>query len=152
MACILTWIGEFSSPLESLTYIGERKGIQSELLTIPSQRRYVNYFANILAGVKPSSEPLLLRRVIINSIPNFNKNSLINDSNNTHNTNHTNQSLSGCCPYIQIFKCGKLIATAAPLAGTTESLSTSGHRVELKWVNCSEGSVSFNMDTACQVI
>lgn len=101
MACILTWIGEFSSPLEALQYVAERKSISVDFLTIPSQRRYVQYFSNMLDGVKPRSEPLLLRRVIINSIPIFGDNG--GGSGNI-----------GCCPYIQLFKCGKLVATAAP--------------------------------------
>ena len=42
-----------------------------EQITIPSQRRYVQYFSNILDGVRPRSEPLLLRRVIMNTIPTF---------------------------------------------------------------------------------
>ena len=89
VACILTWIGEFSSPMEALQYAAERRGISVEYLTIPSQRRYVQYFSNMLDGVKPRSEPLLLRRVIINSIPIFGDNAG-GDAN------------IGCCPYIQV--------------------------------------------------
>lgn len=33
--------------------------------------RYIQYFNNVMEGVKPGSSPLLLRRVIINSIPVF---------------------------------------------------------------------------------
>ena len=54
-----------------------------------------------ILGVKPRSEPLLLRRVIINSIPIFGENG-------------GGSANIGCCPYIQLFKCGKLVATAAP--------------------------------------
>ena len=67
-ACVLAWLGEFSSPLEALDYISARKKIPVDQLTIPSQRRYVQYFANTLDGVRPSSQPLLLRRIILNTV------------------------------------------------------------------------------------
>ena len=144
VACILTWIGEFASPMEALQYVAERRAISADYLTIPSQRRYVQYFSNMLDGVKPRSEPLLLRRVIINSIPVF-------GDNGGGESNH------GCCPYVQLFKCGKLVATAAPPApNVDDALSSSSgggggqRRLELKWVQSSEGSVSFNVDAAVQ--
>jgi protein-tyrosine phosphatase len=133
MACILTWIGEFSSPMEGLQYVAQRRSISADFLTIPSQRRYVQYFSNMLDGVKPRSEPLLLRRVIINSIPNYAPDS-------------GGENEKGCCPYVQLFKCGKLVATAAPPAGETNGTG----KLELKWINCSEGSVSFTVDSAVQ--
>ena len=45
-------------------------------------------------GVKPRSDPMVLRRMIINTIPNFNGDE------------------GGCRPYIQIFKNGKLLFTS----------------------------------------
>lgn len=111
-------------------------GITADYLTIPSQRRYVQYFSNMLDGVKPRSEPLLLRRVIINTIPNFGDNS--------------KDGVKGCCPYVQLFKCGKLVATAAPPVVENESSGNGGRQVELKWVSSEEGSVSFNVDSAVQ--
>jgi hypothetical protein len=137
MSCILTWIGEFASPMEALQYVAERRAISADLLTIPSQRRYVQYFSNMLDNVKPRPEPLLLRRVIINSIPVFGENG--GGVNNR-----------GCCPYVQLFKCGKLIATAAPPARENDPQSPGGRRLDLKWVRASEGSVSFNMNSAVQ--
>jgi len=137
LACVMTWIGEFSSPVEALQYIAERKGISVEYLTIPSQRRYLQYFSNMLDGVKPRSEPLLLRRIIISSIPIF------GDNNGGEENN-------GCCPYIQLFKCGKLIATAAPTSNELYATNTSQAKLELKWIKASEGSVSFSMDCAVQ--
>lgn len=145
-ACILTWIGEFSSPMEALQYVADRRGISVEYLTIPSQRRYVQYFSNMLDGVKPRSEPLLLRRVIINSIPVFGDNA-------------GGPSNLGCCPYVQLFKGGRLIATAAPPPDPDSSQSsateqfeakTQQQRLQLKWVKASEGSASFQVDCAVQ--
>lgn len=144
VACILTWIGEFSSPIEALQYVADRRGISVDYLTIPSQRRYVQYFSNMLDGVKPRSEPLLLRRVIINSIPIFGDNNL-------------GENNKGCCPYVQLFKNGRLIATAVPHVETDPTgADTPGgekqaqQRISLKWIRASEGSASFNVDIAVQ--
>lgn len=73
-------------------------GILPEYLTIPSQRRYLQYFSNVLDNIQPRPETYLLRRILISSIPIFGK----------------FEDKEGCCPYIQLFKCGKLVATAAP--------------------------------------
>lgn len=136
LACLLTWIGEFSSPAEALQYIADRKRISVDYLAIPSQQRYVQYFSNMLDGVKPRSEHLLLRRVIINSIPNFGS-----DGVNV-----------GCCPYIQLFKNGKLISTACPTSGSSGYSSAGESKSEteklaLKFVNTEHGSISFTVDT-----
>lgn len=134
LACVLAWIGEFSTPLEALRYISDRRSIPVDSLTIPSQRRYLQYFSNMLDRVKPRAEPLLLRRVIINNIPNFNSD--VMDIQN-----------SGCCPYIQLFKNGALIANANPTTQSTAN-SESGpmQKSTLPWINCFEGSASFTVD------
>jgi protein-tyrosine phosphatase len=144
IACILSWIGEFSSPTEALQYAAERRGIGIDFLTIPSQRRYVQYFSNMIDGIKPSSEPLLLRRVIINSIPIFG-----NNGGGPEN--------AGCCPYVQLFKNGRLIATAVPPTDQDKpsqdgpnGSNAAGQRVQLKWIKASEGSASFQVDVAVQ--
>lgn len=135
-ACMLTWIGEFDSPVEALQYIADRRGMSVDHLTIPSQRRYVQYFSNMLDGVKPRSEPLLLRRVIMNSIPVFGTSSAEDPDS------------QGCCPYIQLFKNGKLIATAAPHDDALTNVSR--NQLQLRWALTIEGSVSFTLDCAVQ--
>lgn len=159
ISCVLTWIGEFGSPMEALQYVSDRKSMSLEHLTIPSQRRYVQYFSNMLDGVRPRPEPLLLRRVIMNSIPKFGKFTVVN--------NDKEQIVEGCCPYVQFFKCGKLIATATPptteesdpqslaLGGSVRGseLTQGGNTkksVKLKWINAEEGSVQFPVDCALQ--
>jgi hypothetical protein len=141
IACVLTWIGEFSSPMDALQYVANRRKTTIDNLTIPSQQRYVQYFANMLDGVKPRSEPLLLRRVIINSIPIF-------------GVHGPGQDSPGCCPYIQIFKCGRLVATTVPNGSDGKDRETKDGRaaagLQLKWIDASEGSVSFNVDVAVQ--
>jgi hypothetical protein len=138
IACVLTWIGEFTSPMESLQYIADRRKMTVENLTIPSQRRYVQYFSNMLDGVRPRAEPLLLRRIIINSIPVF----------GTLGEDHPNSE--GCCPYLQLFKNGKLIATAAPCSLSDGTHSDQANKPSLRWINAEEGSMSFTVDVPIQ--
>lgn len=92
-----------------------------ERLTIPSQRRYLSYFASVMEGVRPRSEPLLLRRVIMNTIPTFGKKGGDVDrassgaaatKANDAGEGGADQDALGCCPYIQIFKGGALLFTA----------------------------------------
>lgn len=56
MAAFLCWMGEagFHHPNRALQYMAQCKKIDLENLTIPSQRRYVGYFTNMLDGVRPS--------------------------------------------------------------------------------------------------
>ena len=63
----------------------------------------------------------------------------------------------GCCPYIQLFKGGKLICTATPpdadSTGGGSSISNNkgvAGKLQLKWVKASEGCVSFTVDCAVQ--
>jgi protein-tyrosine phosphatase len=144
-ACVLAWNGEFSTPLEALEYVAQRRNVAVDTLTIPSQRRYVTYFSNIMDGVKPSSEPLFLRRIIMNTIPVF-------------GDNGGGEANEGCCPYVQLFKGGKLIATAVAVGeergmeatNKKESMTNQSQKLQLRWVRSSEMSVSFNVDCAVQ--
>lgn len=112
--------GEFSTPSEALLCVASCKGIPMERLTIPSQRRYLSYFASVMEGVRPRSEPLLLRRVIMNTIPTFGKKGDGSDAAGAGNSAASSGEADGsdkgealgCCPYIQIFKGGALIFTA----------------------------------------
>lgn len=78
LSCFLCWMGEcgFNDPIGALEYIAQCKrcggGNTSngvEELTIPSQRRYLSYFSNMLDGVRPNQPPLLLRRIIMSEAP-----------------------------------------------------------------------------------
>lgn len=71
LAALLCWIGEagFTNVQDALEYIAKCKKLTAEQLTIPSQRRYVKYFANMLDGVRPSQPPILLKRVIMSEAP-----------------------------------------------------------------------------------
>eukprot|EP01031_Cornospumella_fuschlensis_P029186 gene29185-35224_t len=145
LACLLAWLGEADSPSQALTYIASRRYTTVEYLTIPSQRRYLQYFSNLLDGVKPSPQRLRLRRVIISPIPPIGE--------------HPVTGEKGFCPYVQLFKNGKLIASAAPSCenptnnssgGTSSTASSTPQLSELRWIGVGEGSVSFKMDLALQ--
>ena len=73
LAAFLCWIGEagFQSGNihQALAYIADCKQLTPEELTIPSQRRYADYFKNMLDGVRPSQPPLLLKRIIMSEAP-----------------------------------------------------------------------------------
>lgn len=71
VAAFLCWMGEagFRDVHRALEYIAKCKRCPVEDLTIPSQRRYIQYFANMLDGVRPSQPPLMLKRIILSEAP-----------------------------------------------------------------------------------
>ena len=71
VAAFLCWMGEagFRDVHQALDYIAKCKRCPTNDLTIPSQRRYVQYFANMLDGVRPSQPPLVLKRIIMSEAP-----------------------------------------------------------------------------------
>ena len=105
LAAFLAWDGALGSPMEALDFVAERRRIDVDRLTTPSQRRYLQYFSNMLDGVKPRSEPLLLRRVIMNTVPLFGA--------PRDDAAEASAGNLGCCPYLQLFRGGKLIFTTA---------------------------------------
>lgn len=151
VACYLVWIGMFESATEALDFVCSKRSISVEKMTIPSQRRYLQYFSNIMEGLKPNPMPLLLRRVIINKIPIFATRKRLECANATKNLEGESSSTDnelveatdeGCSPFLQIFRCGKIIFTTA----WNEEESEKG----VPWVNESDGSASFNIDCMLQ--
>jgi tensin len=73
LACFLCWTGEAGftrDPMKALEYIALCKRYDSvDKLTIPSQRRYIGYFSNMLDGVRPHQPPLTLKRIIMSEAP-----------------------------------------------------------------------------------
>jgi tensin len=71
LAAFLCWTGEagFNDVNVALEYIARCKRVAVEALTIPSQVRYISYFANMLDGVRPSQPPLMLKRIIMSDAP-----------------------------------------------------------------------------------
>lgn len=75
VSCFLAWCGYFQTAEGALDYVCDKKGGNRMNLLIPSQRRYVQYFDKILDGIRPSSVPLRLKRVIIMGKPTLADNS-----------------------------------------------------------------------------
>ena len=182
LACVLTWLGEFSSPSEALQYIADRRNIAVDFLTIPSQRRYVQYFSNMLDGVRPQPHHLLLRRAIMNDVPAFVQQREVLSGGKGPDGGNLRETVEepGCCPYVQLFKNGKMIATAVPVnhdertrtlqvasrdqllqqrqedaSGGKEEIGNTPAKLqkpklELKWVPTSEGTATFSLDCAVQ--
>ena len=133
IACVLSWIGEFESPVDALQHVALKRRCREERLVIPSQRRYVQYFTSVMDGVKPRAEPVVLKRVIVNTIPTFFKNSAVKDTLREHEN-----SCDGCRPYLQVFKNGKLLFSSTWRGGQGTD--------DLQAYYTSDGVFSFNVD------
>jgi hypothetical protein len=77
LAAFLCWMAEAGFEKTNMTmalqYIAQCKKINVEELTIPSQRRYSQYFTNMLEGIRPSQPPLVLKRIIMSEAPHVSK-------------------------------------------------------------------------------
>lgn len=120
LAAFLCWTGEagFHDPNTAIEYIAQCKCLDVDNLTIPSQRRYMTYFANMLDAVRPSQPPLLLTRIVMSEAPKF---GIQPKSTNTGKEGRTNEEPLGCVPYIQIFKAGNLVFETSHLASYVPS-------------------------------
>mmetsp|Transcript_46 Transcript_46/g.65 ORF Transcript_46/g.65 Transcript_46/m.65 type:complete len:690 (+) Transcript_46:1-2070(+) len=160
LACLMAWLCEINNPMEALHFIAEAKCLPIEKLTIPSQKRYIQYFSNMLDGVRPRSEPLLVRRCIMNTIPKFSSRSGAQIRNGQDVSEYPTEL--GCCPYLQLFKGGHLIFTttwkqptdkkqAQGQVGVPKEFGSQGDgTITLPWAGGSDGSVAFPVDTVVQ--
>jgi len=151
LAAFLCWMGEagFGDVNDALAYIAKCKQMRPDDLTIPSQRRYASYFNNMLDGVRPSQTPLMLKRIIMSEAPKFAKGPLKDtvqmEQNGYGNISEVGEEqLMGCAPYLQIFKGGKLLQTAAA------SLHVQQSEEELPFVQVMDGTVPFNVKQVVQ--
>lgn len=142
LAAFLCWTGEagFHDPNSALEYIAKCKRLSVETLTIPSQRRYTNYFTNMLDGVRPSQPPLLLKRIIMSEAPKFGKRPPPLEGAPASDK----PDELGCSPYLQIFKAGNLVFT------TAAAMSYSQSENDLPFCCPSDGPISFNVETIVQ--
>ena len=149
IAAFLCWTGEcgFLTMNDALAYIASCKRYDVNALTIPSQRRYLNYVSNMLDGVRPHRPPVILKRVIMSDAPSFENIplteavdfimkkdgpsfepiSIASETNDDLNEINSPQSLNlkGCAPYLQIFKSGKLLYTSCLSQGAGKIKSDS---------------------------
>lgn len=148
MAAFLCWMGEAGfddDPNKALEYIAHCKRISPEVLTIPSQRRYISYFKNMMDGVRPNQPPILLKRIIMSEAPKFGRIKKQTLENSTELTDPTGDSGElGCSPYLQVFKAGKLMVT------TAASKSYNQSKDDLPFCVPSDGSITFPVETIVQ--
>jgi len=73
LAAFLCWMAEAGFEQTKMTtalqYVAQCKKMSVQELTIPSQRRYAQYFTNMLEGIKPQQPPLVLKRIIMSEAP-----------------------------------------------------------------------------------
>lgn len=70
IACYLAWSGHAGmTPRQALEFACEKKGVKPLEATIPSQRRYCDYFALALEGIRPRPEPIVLRSCRVRGVP-----------------------------------------------------------------------------------
>jgi len=166
VAAFLCWIGEAgfgdsgekSPTRRALEYISKCKNIKGgmDVLTIPSQRRYMNYFENMMDEIRPSQPPLLLKRIIMSEAPKFGK--CPKSHNNTKEEEERRRGQVGCAPYIQIFKAGKLVFTTTARTNPRSSLSgiastkneSTDDNDDLPFVLSTDGSITFPIETIVQ--
>jgi len=78
LAAFLCWMAEAgfekTNMTSALQYIAQCKKMSVDELTIPSQRRYAQYFTNMLEGIRPSQPPLVLKRIIMSEAPHVSTN------------------------------------------------------------------------------
>ena len=67
-ACVMTWMGWSSSPMEALALCLSRRNLPESVMC-PSQMRYLQYFDNLLQNVRPSADALQLTSVTVAHLP-----------------------------------------------------------------------------------
>lgn len=150
VAAFLCWMGEagFRDVHQALDYIAKCKRCPIDELTIPSQRRYIQYFANMLDGVRPSQPPLMLKRIILSEAPRFAKgpprDNLPPPPDDAGEDYNPDNLLMGCAPYLQIFKAGQLVFT------TAASLHYNQTKEELPFCQVADGTISFHVENVVQ--
>lgn len=142
VAAFLCWMGEAGfgdSMTAALAYIaqckqqGQKNNMTVDELTIPSQRRYASYFSNMLDGVRPSQPPVTLQRILLSHAPRMSE----------RVDPGTGRIVTGCVPYLQLFKAGELLCTTTPSSDSTQRTAS-----EVPF--CTSGTLRFDIDLVIQ--
>ena len=91
----------------ALARVSAAKRVDGAALTIPSQRRYLGYFARSLSGMRPRSRGVVLQRIMMHTIPGFEHRSA------------DGRVESGCRPFVQILQGGRSVLWTS-LSGAQE--------------------------------
>ena len=93
-AAILLWLDPECDTAAALEAVAERQQSSAAELTLPSQRRYFNYFACVANGIVPETSPLRLVAVRVRGAPAF--------------VTESSSGEEGCRSYFQIVQNGKV--------------------------------------------
>eukprot|EP01138_Halocafeteria_seosinensis_P005583 gb/GECG01005706.1/.p1 GENE.gb/GECG01005706.1/~~gb/GECG01005706.1/.p1 ORF type:complete len:661 (+),score=112.01 gb/GECG01005706.1/:1-1983(+) len=151
LAALLTWMQRFANPMRALEYVCTKRQLDPDTAINPSQKRYLQYFMYMYEGVKPRSEPMVLRRVIMNGIPTFEdvpQSTRVpmtqDEEDEEYQAEGTGSTKAGCRPLLQIFRNGQLLFSSAwkLKEEQQEEFGTS----KLVWCSEEEGSMRFPVD------
>jgi len=150
LSCLFAWAQvDWGDDIQDADEINEeflcdlrRLNVNSALL--PSQKRYLGYFSNILDGIRPRAEPVMLKRVIVNK----------GVADIMSDEDKEKYNLRGCRPYLQLYKDGKMLFTTiwqdAQLSNGTRIYTNSENcegedtGIENPYNSISDDSFSFN--------
>mmetsp|Transcript_22115 Transcript_22115/g.32964 ORF Transcript_22115/g.32964 Transcript_22115/m.32964 type:complete len:569 (-) Transcript_22115:87-1793(-) len=69
IASYLLWIGRYKTAKKAISIVADKRRIPQSRLIIPSQLRYLAYFARVMEGVELNQSPLKLTSIRTNSMP-----------------------------------------------------------------------------------
>jgi hypothetical protein len=127
IAAYLLYTGLFNSAQDAMNYFALRRSLNSWGITGPSQKRYIQYFADVIQKrIIPRSNPVMLKMIIMHTIPEF----------------AITPMRPGICPVLQLF-------SIAPEGGPGRMLYSSqeGHEGEdLRSFPTSDRSLAFHVN------
>jgi hypothetical protein len=115
IACYLRYADIFNDCTDAFNHFIRRRTPDDATWVSLSQKRYVQYFNNVmqLDGSLPNPLPLRLHRVILNTVPDF-------------------DNAGGCSPGIEIYQNGRLSYSSVASASANSLSSSSGTGVDDK--------------------
>lgn len=120
-ACYLCYNGMFDNGSEALEFFAIKRSRESKGVTQPSQRRYVQYFSEILHGRDGHDRPLKLKKVIWYGIPRFSRS-------------------NSCCPILRVY--------TSPTQKLPKTLLFESK--DQKYYSSDSGSIEFQVDEVFQ--
>jgi tensin len=101
-AAILLWLDPTSDAAGALERVASTQAIAAATLTLPSQRRYFNYFACVTNGIEPATDALRLVDIRLRGAPPFAR-------GEPGAWDDMEDAEKGCAAYFQIVKNGKVV-------------------------------------------
>ncbi|KRX04032.1 C2 domain [Pseudocohnilembus persalinus] len=102
LSCLLCLNKKFNHPGEALTYYCRATKTRDQKILFPSQQLYLNYFANIMNGLKLNNKPAYIHKIILSEVPK-----IIKNQNSKSGQKFKDDGMFR--PYVQVFKESKSI-------------------------------------------